>query len=585
MATTAISALISIATSALKVVFEVAKNGILGLVTIVFFTFNNVFSFANYNLQTLGETVGREKFAYKPHPQECTSILSSIIAMITGLIQEIRTEIKSLIDSLVPIILLCPYLIIISIFFWIFSFGFQYYGFILLIAIDLGYKILKVVMALYSIPLNFLMTYFALGAVFWNFYMVALGKVWTLISHSICPGSFADGLSAACPIIDAWFTFLINYWMFLVNLVGVFWDFLVLIYTAIGNLLCPDGNCLGNLCKLAGHDPCAFDATVLVSYIMAFVNEWFDFYLAFLQLAAAFAGDLFSTIAFGVFAVTSLGGGTLAALNGKATTLLLHTNITADSPVKQIELEAIKTLFLSLEVLIFQLIKILVNQTLTFIILIDMVICSATKDIYQCLIAKVCFTILPGVGQLDSVCVAFGFRVAACPCDIAIYRDPGLPSLPATLFTPATPPLPPLVYFLIPTAASSRTACITVKSGAPRASCAVRSNVTDYNGGFTANIVPIIPTNSACQGSYPIVSNCMCVGDFKNIIIDSPVCYSNEYNVDVIYPAPGYIDYIIPSTIFTPKRPSGDGIWVPCVPGQNPCDLKYSLIPKFLRGA
>ncbi|MHB8841800.1 MAG: hypothetical protein ACYC56_08445 [Candidatus Aquicultor sp.] len=592
------------------------------------------FTFGVNVLKPLTKNIGKQRFALAPSPPEDTSLTSDITLIVLEAIYTLKDTLGFAITvfiTMAPVIVM----MIPSMTTWtIASYLLQYFGVIILIAINALSVGLVVAATLWATVLNLVFDLMNAFAPIWNLVWDFIIQIAIILFNAICPGPFVPSeILNACPIINIWISFVILYYTLIFTILRIFWQLLLSAYLFIGGLICPNGICTGSICAVAKIDPCTFDIYVFVTWLAGAMNWIFTVFVQWVRLTLAFISDVLNVVVYQVLGIVTTFGISLPLALNNNTNLLASTIVQSNDTIIQEGLDGYKNVLLFLESAIYELLGIGVRFLLGGIIMIDALQCNIFRHFRNCAASKSCYALayvglqyieIAGISlpfDFSIICAALGLYNEQCRCDIMIYTQPQEAFFSLDVV--------PLIYILIPFFATSRISCIEVQTGATRTQCVLQPTmftavfnppVNTSNGKPAAYILrPYVPdqlfytlvqgfqgnpcncpygswqyAQAMCgtenQNGYQIVSplnariggaGYICVGDFDtpNTRFNVPNQGVGGISSDCIDNAPSILDQTYSQSPVNYLAVLGEGIWVPCVPGQNPCSKTESILP------
>lgn len=581
--------------------------------TIVGTGFLAMFSVGLYALEPLTRNLGKEKFNLTPKPPQSTSIVEDILNILLEFIYAIKDVFLNIITTLTTIF---PFLIILIPILGVILLGtylLQFNGVLVITVLNTIYSYLLLLATTFSLAANFVLGFFDVFAPLYNQIVRFLIEVIVLVFNSICPGPFdINNIQNACPLITTYLNFLIIYWTLLLNVLSLFFQLAQTIYLFIGTIICTNGVCSGSLCP-SNSNPCNYDVTIFVRWLTQITDYILKVVFQIARLTLSWTSDILNMIIYNVVQFGLSFGTALTFLNGNTATLETVVPVSTD-PIMLVALNNYKTLLLYTKDRIFELIGIYVRFFTAGFIMGDTIICNTIFDFVNCIASKTCYALAYAglyTFQFIGISIPLDFRVICrflglflekCSCDVDIFVDKPTVLFGLDLYS--------FTYILIPFFVNSRIACVQVQKGETRSLCVnqpttftsifsppvnvsagvpystilrpyVNNTVATYNscnckpGAFDIGF-------NTCSDPYPVVTKCICNGNFDDPPERFHIQIQGIGGLDAFCPLDGFISTYstTPIDFYSVK---GEGLWVPCVPGQNPCKKTKSILPYIFK--
>jgi hypothetical protein len=578
-------------------------------------SFLAIFSVGLYILEPLTRDLGKEKFNLTPKPPQSTSIVEDILFMLLELIYAIKDVFMNIITTLTTmfpfLIILLPILIVILIGTYILQFN----GVLVITVLNTIYSYLLLLATTFSLAANVILGFFDVFAPLYNQIVRFLIQIIILIFNSICPGPFdINNIQNACPLITTYLNFLLIYWTLLLNILSLFFQLAQTIYLFIGNIICPNGVCSGAICSLSNSNPCNFNITVFMTWLTQIIDYVLKVLFQIARLTLSWVSDILNMIIFNVVQFGLSFGTIFTFLGGNTATLENVTPVSTD-PQMLTALNNYKTLLLYTKDRIFELIGIYVRFFTAGFIMGDTIICNTIFDFLNCIASKMCYALayaglyifefIPLIKiPLDFriICRFLGLFLEKCSCDVDIFVDKPTVLFGLDLYS--------FTYILIPFFVNSRIGCVQVQKGETRALCvnqpttftSIFSPAVNISAGvpYTTTLRPYVnstitslnscnckpgfydTSTNTCLDPYPVVVKCICNGHFDYPLERFHIQIEGIGGLDVLCPQTALTSTysVTPVDYFNVK---GEGLWVPCVPGQNPCKKTKSILPYIFK--
>jgi hypothetical protein len=279
----------------------------------------------------------------------------------------------------------------------------------------------------------------------WNLILKWIGHALVLLFHFLFPGpvTFPLDLSFINDIIQ----FILTWASFIGEILKVYFDAIVSIYTLIGNILCPGNVCLPDLCTLINVPNCGYGVELFFTWLITQISTVFTTLFPIIPILKAFLMDLFGMILTALQLFVSLPGtvngtGVVAALanilsnvSGFLSSIVGGSTTNLFNLVVASEYIFLKNLGLFIEEIIRALNTFFLDIIVGLFILLDNVICNVFTDFTSCFAGKLCYfifktplvipIILVVVDFNALICVPLGMIPANCfYCDACVYTNP-----------------------------------------------------------------------------------------------------------------------------------------------------------------